>query len=455
MELTRTTIYRQILFTCFWVWAVFGFVQDEILPFLANIQSIVFVSLDIILISLGLLTVRKTFDIILGLVFIVISAISTIFVNNLSLANYLNGFREFLPFVFMVPILRYFLEDNRRRDDFIRRIDRQLLIFLIIQVPCVFYQFLKYGANDHGGGSLGNWFSGIISTLIYIITFYLVQKRWDSEHYLKSFLRNKYMLLLLLPSFLNETKVSFVYFAIFFALLFRFDAKLIFKVALASPFIIVAYFFIYNTYMSATKADEESVDLNYLLFEYLSTNEVELEDMILFSEMLEHGDFGDDDDWTVDLPRMTKIALTPEVLSDSNGGLLLGAGLSHFKGGTNVKITAFAKEYHWILNGTQPFIFFVAIQLGLIGVAWTVVFFLSLFGYVHRRKPIERNTKLTVFMGLIVILIFFYNPAYRQPLFCVISFYVIMRTFKCIDDSRPALVDRNDDDNDNEKEDNE
>lgn len=450
MELTRTTIYRQILFTCFWVWAVFGFVQDEILPFLANLQSIVFVSLDIILISLGLLTVRKTFDIILGLVFIVISAISTIFVNNLSLANYLNGFREFLPFVFMVPILRYFLEDNRRRDDFIRRIDRQLLIFLIIQVPCVVYQFLKYGANDHGGGSLGNWFSGTTSTLIYIATFYLVQKRWDSEHYLKSFLRNKYMLLLLLPSFLNETKVSFVYFAIFFALLFRFDAKLIFKVALASPFIIVAYFFVYNAYLSSTDADEESVDMNYLIYEYLSTNEVDIDDMILFSEMLEHGDFGDDDEWSVDLPRMSKIVLIPEVLSHTKGGWLLGAGLSHFKGGTNVKITAFAKEYHWILNGTQPFLFFVAIQLGLFSILWLTVFFFYLFGYIRHHKPIERNTKLTVFMGLVILIIFFYNPAYRQPLFCAISFYVIMRTFKFIDNPRPALDDANDDDNDKE-----
>ena len=98
MELTRTTIYRQILFTCFWVWAVFGFVQDEILPFLASLQSIVFFTLDIILITLGLLTVRKTFDIVLGIIFILFSALTTIFVNDLSLANYLNGLREFLPF---------------------------------------------------------------------------------------------------------------------------------------------------------------------------------------------------------------------------------------------------------------------------------------------------------------------------------------------------------------------
>ena len=457
MELTRTTIYRQILFTCFWVWAVFGFVQDEILPFLASLQSIVFFTLDIILITLGLLTVRKTFDIVLGIIFILFSALTTIFVNDLSLANYLNGLREFLPFVFMVPILRYFLHDERRCDDFIRRFDRQLLIFLIIQVPCIVYQFLKYGANDHGGGSLGNWFSGVVSTLIYITTFYLVQKNWDSEHYLNSFLRNKYMLLLLLPSFLNETKVSFVYFAIFFALLFRFDAKLIFKIALASPFIVVAYFFAYNAYMSATKAEEDSVDLNYLLFEYLSTNEVDLDDMILFSEMLEHGDFGDDDDWTVDLPRMTKIALTPEVLSDSKGGLFLGAGLSHFKGGTNVKVTAFAKEYHWILNGTQPFLFFIVIQLGLVGVVWMTVFFLSLFGYMRRHRPIERNMKLTVFMGLIVIIMFFYNPAYRHPLFCAISFFVIMRTFRFVNDVQPALNEENeldnDSDSDNDKDD--
>ena len=148
MELTRITIYRRILFTCFWIWAVFGFVQDEILPFLVNLQSIVFVTLDIILLIMGLITARKTIDIVMGLSFIALTAISTIFVNNLTLANYLNGFREFLPFVFMVPLLRFFLDNERYRDVFIRRFDKHLLIFLIIQVPCMVYQFLKYGANE-------------------------------------------------------------------------------------------------------------------------------------------------------------------------------------------------------------------------------------------------------------------------------------------------------------------
>lgn len=424
MELTRITIYRRILFTCFWIWAVFGFVQDEILPFLVNLQSIVFVTLDIILLIMGLITARKTIDIVMGLSFIALTAISTIFVNNLTLANYLNGFREFLPFVFMVPLLRFFLDNERYRDVFIRRFDKHLLIFLIIQVPCMVYQFLKYGANDHGGGSMGNWFSGPISTLIYVTTFYLVQKRWDSEHYLKSVLQNKWYLLLLLPSFLNETKVSFVYFALFFAMLFRYDAKLIFKVALASPLFVVAYYIAYNAYMSATQAEEDSVDMSYLVYEYLSTNEVDLDDMILFSEMLEHGDFGDDDDWSVDLPRMTKIVMMPEVLSSSNGGLLLGAGLSHFKGGTNVKQTKFAKEFHWILNGTQPFVFFVVMQIGLIGLLWMIVFFLQLFGFLGQKR--EHNTKLAAFLGLVAIVMFFYISAYRQPIYCLIFFFASM-----------------------------
>ncbi len=428
MELTRTAIYRRILFTCFWIWAVFGFVQDEILPFMTSLQSIVFMTLDIVLIALGLVTIKSLFDIVMGLIFITLTAISTIFLNDLTLANYLNGFREFLPFVFMVPVLRYFMGDDRRRDDFIARFDKQLLIFLIVQAPCMLYQFVKYGANDHGGGSMGNWFSGPISTLIYIVTFYLVQKRWDSEHYLKSFIENKWLLLLLLPTFLNETKISFVYFAIFFAMLFRFDAKLIFKVALAAPVFIVAYFFVYNAYMSSTQSEEESVDLNYLLFEYLSTNEVDLDDMILFSEMLEHGDFGDDDDWSVDLPRMTKIVMVPEVLSNTHGGFIFGAGLSHFKGGTNVKPTKFAKEYHWILNGTQPFVFFVLIQMGLLGLIWMIVFFFRLFGFLGRK--VERNTKLAAFLALIVIIMFFYVSAWRQPLFCMITFFAIMSSYR-------------------------
>ncbi|MBO4380209.1 MAG: hypothetical protein J5784_04320, partial [Muribaculaceae bacterium] len=98
---------------------------------MTSLQSIVFMTLDIVLIALGLVTIKSLFDIVMGLIFITLTAISTIFLNDLTLANYLNGFREFLPFVFMVPVLRYFMGDDRRRDDFIARFDKQLLIFLI------------------------------------------------------------------------------------------------------------------------------------------------------------------------------------------------------------------------------------------------------------------------------------------------------------------------------------
>ena len=423
MELTRTAIYRRILFTCFWIWAVFGFVQDEILPFMTSLQSIVFMTLDIVLIALGLVTIKSLFDIVMGLIFITLTAISTIFLNDLTLANYLNGFREFLPFVFMVPVLRYFMGDDRRRDDFIARFDKQLLIFLIIQAPCILYQFVKYGANDHGGGSFGNWFSGSISTIIYVITFYLVWKRWNSEYYLKSLDKNKWLLLLLLPTFFNETKISFIYFAVFFLLLYRFNIKLLFKMALAAPVFIVVYFFVYNAYMSSTQSEEESVDLNYLLFEYLSTNEVDLDDMVLFSEMLEHGDFGDDDDWSVDLPRMTKIVMVPEVLSNTHGGIVFGAGLSHFKGGTNVKPTKFAKEYHWILNGTQPYLFFVSIQLGLFGTLWIIAIMLSITGLFSKKRG--NLSKVSLYSLIVFVVILFYNSAFRIPVFCLVFFYIL------------------------------
>ena len=168
-----------ILIVLFWIWATFGFVADELLPFLEGMRVGVYLLLDAVLIILGIATIRHKSDYILLFSFLIIGFISTDIVNKLTWVNFLNGCRDFLPMLFIPPILKYFLEQDNRRERFVKAFDKHLMIFLVVQAPCLIYQFVKYGANDHGGGSLGNGFSGVISTLIYIISFYLISRDFD------------------------------------------------------------------------------------------------------------------------------------------------------------------------------------------------------------------------------------------------------------------------------------
>ena len=191
--LDKYVLYRRTLFTIFWVWATFGFLQEELLPFLASIRSVLFLGLDALLLLLIILIVRDRKALFFAGGFLLLAVFSTFFVQKLSVINLINGCRDFLPML-SLPL---FVEMQRRYgNDFVVRFDKQLFYFLVLQAPCIVWQFLNYGANDAGGGSLGYGFSGIISTSIYIISFYLIQKRWTYTNYFADLMRNKQYILL-------------------------------------------------------------------------------------------------------------------------------------------------------------------------------------------------------------------------------------------------------------------
>ena len=168
MYLDKYVLYRRTLFTIFWVWATFGFLQEELLPFLASISSVLFLGLDALLLILTFTLVRDRIAKFFAIGFLILAVLSTIFVQKLSLINFINGCRDFLPLL-SLPMFKTLID--KYGDDFVERFDRQLYYFLILQAPCIVWQFLNYGANDAGGGSLGWGYSGIISTSIYIISF--------------------------------------------------------------------------------------------------------------------------------------------------------------------------------------------------------------------------------------------------------------------------------------------
>lgn len=416
--LDKYVLYRRTLFAIFWVWATFGFLQDEFFPFLAGFRSVIYFLLDIILVLLGCFCFQRNNSkwIIFFITYIVID---TIFINGLSIINCVNGLRSFIPFIIIPSILYYFLK-GRNAEDFINKMDKHLYILLLLQAPCLIFQFLKYGANDHGGGTFGNWGSGLATMTIYLVSFYLISKRWNRNNYFKSLLENKQYILLLIPSFLNETKVGFILFGLYFLLLIKFDRQVLFKLLLAIPLLSIGFFILYKVYMTSTESSMEITSIGFYQ-EYLYQEDTE--DLMMMAEMLADGDF-EDDEWSIDLARFTKISLMSTAIEYSGGNILTGLGVSHFKGGTTLAQTEVAKNLPWAFTGTIPYLYFVVMQLGLLGLAILVAILVSLFKNFREVKVRDCYIQFYAIVAFCVICC--YNDILAVPVFGIIFFYIII-----------------------------
>lgn len=415
-------VCRRILFFVFWVWATYGFLQEELFPFLASMRSIIFLGLDAVLLFVVLTVVRDRIALLYGVSFLSLAVISTVLVQGLSLVNLINGCRDFLPLLTLPLFYAIFVSDNR--DDFIRRFDKHLFYFLVLQFPCIVFQFLKYGANDAGGGSLGWGYSGIISTLIYVISFYLIQKRWSYQNYMKDLVSNKLLVFLLFPSFLNETKVSFVFLLCYFLLLVKIDSKVIFKLIFAIPLVAMVMILLFNVYLSATGNEDDITSLEYYTDTYLAVEDTD--ELMMIGEMLHDGAF-EDDDWVVDLPRFTKIMFFPALMESSGNSQLVGTGVSHFKGGTSLELTEFANEYQWALTGTVPYLYFLLVQLGYIGAVGFILYIL-IYGFSIGKKRDGRMLNVQVLLFVVVLVVLCYNDAFRVGMFNIIFCYILARS---------------------------
>lgn len=419
--LDKYVLYRRTLFTIFWVWATFGFLQEELFPFLASIRSALFFGLDALLLLLIILLVRDRKTMFFACGFLLLAVVSTFFVQKLSVVNLINGCRDFLP---LLSLPLYAEMQRRYGNDFIGRFDKQLFRFLVLQAPCIVWQFLNYGANDAGGGSLGWGYSGIISTSIYIISFYLIQKRWTYTNYFKDLWENKLLVFLLFPTFLNETKVSFVFCLCYFFLLIKINAKFILKMIVATPLALIVLFFVYNIYLSATGNNDDITSVDYYTDTYLAVDDPE--QLMMIGEMLQGGEF-EDDDWVVDLPRFTKIMFYPALMESSNNSQWVGAGVSHFKGGTSLKVTRFADEYQWALTGTVPYLYFLLVQLGYIGAIGFIIYIL-IYGFSIGLKLHNRMLNIQVLLFVVVSIVLCYNDAFRVGVFNLIFCYILARS---------------------------
>lgn len=418
-------LVARILIGVFWFMATYAFpLQEIILSVYEKVLPFVLLASDGILLLLGLWTLRSRCDILLLLSLVIISYASSR-LNGIGMMTYLNGMRLYLPMVMLLPILRYMLSTRERADYFIALFDRSLYYFLLLQLPVMVIQCIRWGAYDNVGGTLGWMFSGVISTLIYVISFYLMVRRWDyGLSYLGNMRRSWMLLVLLLPSMLNETKISFVYMVFYFLFLVPMDRRFLKRLLLLSPLIMIFIAGAAYIYVNLLSDDNEAtahtdiMSVQYIADYMIGDDDIQalVLDGYLNDVMPEvnEGDFA----------RGLKFMGLPIILSDTPHAWTVGFGPGQFKGGTIMEETEFVKSYGWFIRGTEIIVLMLLIEMGIAGIVWYMVFISILFRWFHKVRG--REKRLVWFMGIMTLTISFYMNANTLFVFMMPFMYIIM-----------------------------
>lgn len=429
-------IYTGALFFTLWVACCWGFVASDIIPALESATPGVMLFIDGMFLCLGLIALRTRRDWMILISLWVIILIS-MFLNHESFVSTLNGFRSYIGLCMCVPIVRRMLT-SRYASRFMKSVDRQLFILLCLQAICIPIQFKRYGATDAVGGTFGNWATGVVSTLIYVISFYLMCRHWNPERsYWRNLWANKIYIILLFPSFLNETKISFIFLALYFPLLLTLDRKMIARLLVAMPLLIALMCGAGYFYINATD-NEKALSLDYVST-YLTGGD-EVQELVELSVRVQDEGLETDKIWAIDLPRFLKLTLVPEALDATKGGLLFGAGVGQFKGGTVMGRTYFSRNYNWLLRGTVPFLFYILIELGFMGVIWLLSNLLTVLC-----KPVsggEHNLNIKIYIAAIWFVGLLYDQQLTTIASSFITFYLCLSGIGVKNISYGVIADR-------------
>lgn len=401
-----TLIFRTFCFI-FWLASCISFIGEELIPPLDAYERYAYLLTDPLTVVLGLVCIkgRKEWALLGSLLLL---GLVSMIVNRNSFLVTINGLREFLSMLFFFPIVRHVLTCSHS-EQFRGSLVKQLKVFLWLQAFCVTEQFIRYGANDHGGGTLGYGGSGDISMSIILLSFYFVTRNWDNEHYLLSIKKNALYLFLLFPVLLNETKASFVLLAIYLILLYKPDIRSVGKMLMAFPAVLLLFIGLFFAYIYATGQDASEITTKSYAEKYLVGQDPE--DLYDQAMMIRDGYVDIEDMDFSDLPRFMKVVYLPVALDEARGGLLLGVGLGQFKGRTFIDITRFAKDNFWMVRGTVFMLIHLVIELGILGLIWFFFQIYYIVGYRHRYGRMAIQVKLFMFASAALILV--YNGAFR------------------------------------------
>lgn len=425
----RTRYVCQIVFwVVFWTWGTFGFLADDVFTPLKQMRSQLVLLLDAVVVAMACVVVRQRWALVVTAIFLAVSWILTCALNHLGTLFWLNGTRDFIGLILLYPIVTFILDEPGSRQRFLDSFDKQGLYFLIVQAFCIVVQAFIYGAGDMVGGGFGHFYSGQVSVVIFLLSFFLLRRRIDPAHFLNSLNENKIYVLLLLPTFLNETKVSFVMLALYFALLAPIDRKLLLRMAVIGPVVALMLWAGLSIYDYTTTQSGNATA-------FATTEERIAYFMVESVENAEGGARWDIENnrGVTDVPRFTKLMYTVLLNEQEPGHVLIGFGVGQFKGGTQVEQSDFARTYDWLLMGSIPYLFHIYIQMGLIGLAMLLAY--GIFIAVKRPQwAPHRDLNLQLMLLAVVLLVCFYNDMLRNLAFCMLFFTLMATSWRINDD---------------------
>ena len=359
---------------------------------------------DVIMFAMALSVMIRHRDaaVVRWLLFVLVAAAVTVVLNlgNLGLAAQLNGLRQPL-FMLSALVVMYDLLFSDRSAFVVVWMDRFLVVFALTQLPLSLYQYLRYGAGDLVGGTYGlGGGSGMLTQLLFMITFYLLV-RYGSVDEGESFAVRRIIpfSLLLAPVALNETKISFVFLAVYVGFLVLSRRKFYKAVPILALGFLLAYFLV-EMYTESVRDPSRYLTDQDFMERYLIYN-------------AQPG---------VDVPRFQKLMIMFDGMAKNVSSLILGYGYGLFVGDKILGKTMYVKSF-WYTAGTRPMLFSLWMQggfLAAVGMAGAVFTFASQ-KFAGAASTVKR---FRWFLAAIVGVALLYNEAWLDRPFALIFAYL-------------------------------
>ncbi len=386
--------------------------------------SYVYLAMEAVMLFTAFLSfnLRNSSQVISLLILFVFVCILSFYVNRheLGLLYFVNGLRDFLPYL-LFPVIFLNIFQSAAFRSLPKTIDVFLYIFLIFQIPAAFLQFFESGAGDEVGGTLGSGGSGMLTFTIYLSTYYLMIRDFDHRKFMKSLWKRSYLLLFWIPTFINETKISFLMIILFFILLAPLKLSSIFKITFIAA-LIIPVLLLFNNFYSQVAGKDFFTDIfkkEYLQEYLLGNDNVDLSG-------------------NMDVPRLMKIKLALELQKGDR--FIFGNGIGQFKGGSVLDLTSFSTRYNWLLAGSVPMSFFVFIQAGLVGYIVFVLIWFNLLKKAWRNKSFIYARNFSLYCTISFVIIQFYNDSLRALFFCCMMMYFMTFAASWEDKKEPQLT---------------
>jgi len=389
-------------------YSVAGMFATMIVPGQEKNIRLMSVVCDGILLGMALLALwrqRHFYGVWAFLVFLLSSTLTFLYTSDrFGFVEHLNGLRDSVCFFGALVVVND-LYQSEYRDYFVRRFTQVLIVFALLQIPVSIVQFIQYGAGDGVGGTYGTaGGSGYITQLLFIICFYFAVRFGSLEDGTSfSLKRLPFLLFILLPCAINETKISFVLLAVFTILVAGSRRRILRTL----PLLVLGgvLVFLFNYFYTSTVEDTRNIlDVDFIE-KYLVTNQTETGG---------------------DLPRFQRVLLMLKMMGGDTGSLLLGMGYGVMGGGNIMGVSRLGRALYYLVTGSRILLFRVWMQGGLIAV---MAMGFAMFAWMRSRVPqYPTLRKLRWYLAFGILIVWVYNEAMLDRVFGIITSFIMIWT---------------------------